>query len=118
MTPALEERVMAEIIRPTLAGMKQRGTPFKGILFAGLMITAQGPKLIEYNVRFGDPECEVLMPRANGGRVLAVTATGDSVTAAQAAAYAAVDIIDFPTGFCRRDIGWRAVEREHAANLA
>ena len=55
---------------------------------------------------------------ANGGRVLAVTATGDSVTAAQAAAYAAVDIIDFPTGFCRRDIGWRAVEREHAANLA
>lgn len=188
MTPALEERVMAEIIRPTLAGMAKRGTPFQGVLFAGLMITAQGPKLIEYNTRFGDPECEVLMPRlksdilpallaacdgvldnvdlrwrdevaltvvlaargypakpetgsvirgvekaealddvlvfhagtklsngdlvANGGRVLNVVALGKSVAEAQACAYEAVDKIDWPEGFCRRDIGWQAVKRE------
>ena len=56
-------RVMAEIIRPTVAAMKRRGTPFSGVLYAGLMITETGPKLIEYNARFGDPECEVLMPR-------------------------------------------------------
>ena len=188
MTPALTERVMAEIIRPTLAGMAKRGTPFQGVLFAGLMITAQGPKLIEYNTRFGDPECEVLMPRlksdivpallaacdgvldrvdlrwrdeaaltvvlaakgypakpetgsviqgvekaealdevlvfhagtklsngdlvANGGRVLNVVALGKSVGEAQARAYEAVDKIDWPGGFCRRDIGWQAVKRE------
>ncbi|CAH1654984.1 phosphoribosylamine--glycine ligase [Hyphomicrobiales bacterium] len=188
MTPAMEERVMAEIIRPTLAGMAKRGTPFQGVLFAGLMITAQGPKLIEYNTRFGDPECEVLMPRlksdivpallaacdgildtvdlrwrdeaaltvvlaakgypakpetgsvirgieqaealddvlvfhagtklsggdlvANGGRVLNVVALGKSVGEAQARAYEAVDKIDWPGGFCRRDIGWQAVKRE------
>ncbi|SEF58213.1 phosphoribosylamine--glycine ligase [Bosea lathyri] len=188
MTPALEERVMVEIIRPTLAGMAERGTPFKGVLFAGLMITAQGPKLIEYNVRFGDPECEVLMPRlrsdivpallascdgvldavdlrwsdeaaltvvlaargypaspekgsvirdvekaealdkvlvfhagtkqtasdlvADGGRVLNVVGLGKSVGEAQDRAYAAVDAIDWPEGFCRRDIGWQAVKRE------
>lgn len=188
MTKAMEEQVMAEIIRPTLAGMNQRGTPFKGVLFAGLMITAQGPKLIEYNTRFGDPECEVLMPRlksdlvpallaardgvlnavdlrwsddvaltvvmaakgypgtpekgsvikgidkagaekdvlvfhagtqakgddlvANGGRVLNVVALGKTVSEAQAKAYAAVDLIDWPGGFCRRDIGWQAVKRE------
>jgi phosphoribosylamine--glycine ligase len=188
MTKAMEEQVMAEIIRPTLAGMNQRGTPFKGVLFAGLMITADGPKLIEYNTRFGDPECEVLMPRlksdlvpallaardgvlnavdlrwsddvaltvvmaakgypgtpekgsvikgiekaaaekdvlvfhagtqakdgdivANGGRVLNVVALGKSVSEAQAKAYAAVDLIDWPGGFCRRDIGWQAVKRE------
>lgn len=189
MTPALESRVMAEIIAPTLAGMAKRGTPFKGILYAGLMITAQGPKLIEYNVRFGDPECEVLMPRlksdivpallaacdgvldnfdlrwsdetaltvvlaakgypgrpetgtvikgiekaealdhvlvfhagtkqdaagsilANGGRVLNVVATAKSVSEAQAKAYRGVDAIDWPGGFCRRDIGWQAVKRE------
>jgi phosphoribosylamine--glycine ligase len=188
MTPALEERVMAEIIRPTLAGMMKRGTPFQGILFAGLMITTQGPKLIEYNTRFGDPECEVLMPRlksdilpallaacdgvldtvdlrwrdeaaltvvlaakgypakpetgsvirgvekaeeldevlvfhagtklsngdlvANGGRVLNVVALGKTVGEAQARAYQAVDRIDWPEGFCRRDIGWQAVKRE------
>jgi len=188
MTPALTERVMAEIIRPTLAGMAKRGTPFQGVLFAGLMITAQGPKLIEYNTRFGDPECEVLMPRlksdivpallaacdgvldrvdlrwrdeaaltvvlaakgypakpetgsvirdvekaealddvlvfhagtklsngdlvANGGRVLNVVALGKTVGEAQARAYAAVDKIDWPGGFCRRDIGWQAVKRE------
>jgi phosphoribosylamine--glycine ligase len=188
MTPAMTERVMAEIIRPTLSGMAKRGTPFQGVLFAGLMITAEGPKLIEYNTRFGDPECEVLMPRlksdlvpaliaacdgllgqidlrwreeaaltvvlaakgypgspetgsvirgvekaetlddvlvfhagtklsngdllANGGRVLNVVGLGQSVAEAQARAYAAVDRIDWPEGFCRRDIGWQAVKRE------
>ena len=189
MTPAMEARVMKEIIVPTLAGMAQRGTPFKGVLFAGLMITAQGPKLIEYNVRFGDPECEVLMPRlrsdivpallaacdgvldnitlrwsdeaaltvvlaargypgqpetgsvikgidkaaaledvlvfhagtkqdaagkllAAGGRVLNVVGLGKTVSEAQARAYRGVDAIDWPEGFCRRDIGWQAVKRE------
>ena len=188
MTPAVVERVMAEIIRPTVAGMAKRGTPFKGVLFAGLMITAEGPQLIEYNVRFGDPETQVLMPRlksdllaallatadgvlktfdlrwhddaaltvvmaangypgdvqrgseikgldaaakvagveifhagtkrdgarilANGGRVLNVTARGKTVAEAKARAYTAVDRIDWPEGFCRRDIGWRAVARE------
>lgn len=188
MTKAMEARVMAEIIAPTLAGMNQRGTPFKGVLFAGLMITADGPKLIEYNTRFGDPECEVLMPRlksdlvpallaardgvlnavdlrwsddvaltvvmaakgypgtpekgsvikgidkaaaeknvlvfhagtqaegddivANGGRVLNIVALGKTVSEAQAKAYAAVDLIDWPGGFCRRDIGWQAIKRE------
>jgi phosphoribosylamine--glycine ligase len=188
MTKALEAQVMTEIIQPTLAGMNQRGTPFKGILYAGLMITKDGPKLIEYNTRFGDPECEVLMPRlksdlvpallaardgvlnavdlrwsddvaltvvmaakgypgtpekgsvikgiekaaaekdvlvfhagtqakageivANGGRVLNVVALGKTVSEAQAKAYAAVDLIDWPGGFCRRDIGWQAVKRE------
>jgi phosphoribosylamine--glycine ligase len=161
MTPEMEARVMAEIVRPTLAGMAKRGTPFKGVLFAGLMITEQGPKLIEYNVRFGDPECEVLMPRlksdilpallascdgvlgsfdlrwsdetaltvvlvfhagtkqdatgailSHGGRVLNVVATAKSVSEAQAKAYKAVDAIDWPGGFCRRDIGWQAVKRE------
>jgi phosphoribosylamine--glycine ligase len=190
MTPAMVERTMAEIIRPTLAAMKAKGHPFKGVLFAGLMITTEGPKLIEYNCRFGDPECEVLMMRlkddlltlliaaadgqlktmsarwydeaaltvvmaakgypgtpekgslirgidrarelsgvevfhagtalkdgavvANGGRVLAVTATGRTVTEAQEKAYRAVDLIDWPGGFCRRDIGWQAVARERA----
>jgi phosphoribosylamine--glycine ligase len=188
MTRAMQERVMAEIIRPTLAGMARRGTPFKGVLFAGLMITAEGPRLIEYNVRFGDPECEVLMPRlrsdivpallaccdgvlgnvdlrwsdevaltvvmaakgypeqpetgsvikgvekaealdkvmvfhagtrqsatdlvASGGRVLNIVGLGQTVGEAQARAYAGVDQIDWPGGFCRRDIGWQAVKRE------
>ncbi len=188
ITPAMEARVMGEIILPTMAGMASRGTPFTGILFAGLMLTSDGPKLIEYNVRFGDPECEVLMPRlksdlvaamlaacdgvldrftlrwskqsaltvvlcaegypaapekgslingvatvealaditvfhagtlerdgqliANGGRVLNVVAMADTVTEAQAKAYAAVDMIDWPEGFCRRDIGWQAVRQE------
>ncbi len=188
MTPALVERTMAEIVRPTVAGMAKRGMPFKGVLYAGLMITADGPKLIEYNVRFGDPETQVLMVRlksdllaaliaaadgvlssfdvrwhdqialtvvmaangypgaydrgseirgleqaaavdgveifhagtvrdgnrilANGGRVIAVTASGRTVAEAQARAYRAVDLIDWPEGFCRHDIGWRAVSRE------
>ena len=188
MTPELTRRTMDEIIRPTMAAMKAMGCPFKGVLFAGLMITTDGPKLIEYNVRFGDPECQVLMLRlmsdlvpalaasrdgvlknfdlrwyddaaltvvmaacgypgtyakgsviegldeaaavegaqvfhagtraagghivANGGRVLSVSARGRSVAEAQARAYAAVDKIRWSDGFCRRDIGWRAVERE------
>ncbi|AKI01521.1 phosphoribosylamine--glycine ligase [Hoeflea sp. IMCC20628] len=187
MTPELIAQTMREIIEPTMRGMAAIGTPFSGVLYAGLMIDETGPKLIEYNVRFGDPECQVLMMRlkddvllllkaaaegglahvsarwkddaalsvvmaaegypgtpkkgtpiagiaaaeatgakvfhagtslegdqllANGGRVLNVTAHGADVTAAQAKAYAAVDAIDWPGGFCRRDIGWRAVERE------
>ncbi len=186
LTPELQARVMAEIIEPTVRTMREDGNPYSGVLFAGLMLTAEGPKLIEYNARFGDPECQVLMMRlasdlaaimlacakgelagaalsfsdqtaltvvmaangypgtpekggaialgdaedagakvfhagtalkdgalvANGGRVLNVTATGASVTEAQARAYQAVDAIRFPTGFCRRDIGWREVARE------
>jgi phosphoribosylamine--glycine ligase len=188
LTKALEERAMAEIVRPTVKAMADMGMPYNGVLYAGLMLTPQGPKLIEYNARFGDPECQVLMMRliddlvplllataeghladhgpvalsdrtaltivmaakgypgtpekggaisgipaaerygakifhagtavkdgqlvAHGGRVLNVTALGANVTQAQAAAYAAVDAIEFPTGFCRRDIGWREVARE------
>ena len=188
LTPALEERVMTQIIAPTVAGMAAAGTPYNGVLYAGLMLTAEGPKLIEYNCRFGDPECQVLMMRftgdlgalllaialgrlaqadpprfsddtaltvvmaangypgvpekggtivlgdagttrifhagtamkgdalvANGGRVLNVTAMAPSVTKARAAAYAAIDTVDFPTGFCRRDIGWREEARERLA---
>lgn len=190
MTPEMVERTMREIIEPTMRGMADLGAPFAGILFAGLMITDKGPKLIEYNTRFGDPECQVLMMRlkddllvllnaavdgqlahtstrwrdeaaltvvmaargypgtpekgsvirgvedaagdgvqifhagtainggalvANGGRVLNVTATGATVGEAQARAYAALDRIDWPDGFCRRDIGWQAVAREKAS---
>jgi phosphoribosylamine--glycine ligase len=191
MTPELVQRTMDEIIRPTVAAMAARGTPFKGVLFAGLMITAEGPKLIEYNVRFGDPETQVLMMRlqsdllaamvatadgvldhfdlrwrddaaltvvlaargypstpekgteikgldaagaiagvqifhagtrrdgdrllADGGRVLNVTALGATVAEAQARAYEAIAKIDWPGGFWRTDIGWRAVLRETAA---
>ncbi|MCU0830856.1 MAG: phosphoribosylamine--glycine ligase [Rhizobiaceae bacterium] len=63
LTPEIEAEVMARIIRPTLAAMAARGTPFTGVLYAGLMLTAEGPQLIEYNTRFGDPECQVLMMR-------------------------------------------------------
>ncbi|GJE42810.1 phosphoribosylamine--glycine ligase [Methylobacterium soli] len=191
VTPAIARTVMDTIIAPTLRGMRARGMPFTGILYAGLMLTEAGPKLIEYNTRFGDPEAQVLMPRlasdlvpallsacdgdlsgvslefdehraaltvvmaaagypgtvvrgstirgvaeaeasdavfvfqagtrsegdkllADGGRVLAVTALGDSVMEAQARAYAAIARIDWPEGFCRRDIGRRAVAREVA----
>jgi phosphoribosylamine--glycine ligase len=189
MTDETTRRTMDEIIRPTLRAMATIGTPYKGVLFAGLMITREGPKLIEYNVRFGDPECQVMMLRlksdlvpallaardgvlgtfdlrwhddaaltvvmaargypgsyakgsaiaglddaaavagvqifhagtanstngqivANGGRVLNVSALGKTVAEAQRHAYAAVDKIRWPDGFCRRDIGWRAVARE------
>ncbi len=187
LTPALEAQVMDRIIHPTLAAMARRGTPFRGVLFAGLMLTEDGPKLIEYNVRFGDPECEVLMPRlrsdlvaalvaacdgtldrvrlawapthamtvvlcsagypgrpkaggviggleraaalpgvllfhagtaerdgvivAAGGRVLNCVGIGATLAEARERAYAAVDAIDWPDGFCRRDIGWRALGR-------
>jgi phosphoribosylamine--glycine ligase len=188
MTPAMTECVLREIVRPTVTGMASRGTPYKGVLFAGLMITSDGPKLIEFNVRFGDPECQVLMLRlksdllpallatcdgvlrnfdlrwhddaaltvvmaargypgapetgtevkgleaaarvpgveifhagtrrdgdrilASGGRVLNVTARGKTVGEAQRRAYEAVRLIDWPGGFCRTDIGWRAIARE------
>jgi len=188
MTPELVNRTLDEIIRPTVKALADAGTPFRGVLFAGLMITADGPKLIEYNVRFGDPECQVLLMRlksdllpallatvdgvlgsfqlvwhdepaltvvmaangypgtpvagteirgleaaqridgveifhagtkreghrliATGGRVLNVTARGRTVAEAQARAYQAIGRIDWPGGFCRRDIGWRAIARE------
>src|SRR5436190_4928538 len=188
---AMNGRIMNEIIAPTLRAMKIIGAPYKGVLYAGLMITADGPKLIEYNARFGDPETQVLMLRlmsdlvpallasrdgllkafdlrwyadpaltvvmaakgypgnyargtviegldeaaavegveifhagtkaeggrilANGGRVLNVSATGQTVREAQARAYAAIARIRWPEGFYRRDIGWRAVERERGA---
>jgi len=188
ITPAIFTRIMDEIIRPTVDAMAKRGTPFTGVLFAGLMITTDGPKLIEYNVRFGDPETQVLMLRlksdllpallacadgvldrldlrwsddaaltvvmaangypgspevgseikgidaaaavegveifhagtrrdgdrllAHGGRVLNVSAVGATVAEAQVRAYEAAARIDWPGGFFRRDIGWRAVERE------
>lgn len=189
MTPHLTDRVMCELVLPTVRGMARRGIPFRGVLFVGLMIGADGPKVIEYNVRFGDPETEAILERladdllpwlsacargalpdgspafradpaltvvmaargypgepmkgtriggldeaekvpgvavfqagtrrvgdsivADGGRVLAVTATGRTVGEAQERAYRAVRRIDWPEGFCRSDIGWRAVAREN-----
>ncbi|MDC1275308.1 phosphoribosylamine--glycine ligase [Ascidiaceihabitans sp.] len=185
LTDAIAQKAIDEIIRPTMAEMVRRGTPYQGILYAGLMIENGQPRLVEYNVRFGDPECQVLMMRlgaqvldlliaasegrlnevkpnwaddhavtvvlaakgypdtyekgtviggldalqsdsmnmvfhagtaerdgmivANGGRVLNVTARGDSLAEAQQRAYAMVDKIDWADGFCRRDIGWRAL---------
>src|SRR6266404_1800047 len=179
---ALEQRIMASIIEPTVAALAAEGRPFQGVLFAGLMLTAEGPRLLEYNVRFGDPECQVLCVRlmsdllpalvatcdgmlgnfqlrwyddaaltvvmasrgypgdyakgsairgldeagslpgvtlfhaatrhdaagglvADGGRVLGVTGRGKIIAAARDLAYRAVDLIDWPEGFCRRDIG-------------
>ncbi len=188
MTDAFQEDVLTRIVQPTLDEMAGRGTPFSGILYAGLILTDDGPKLIEYNVRFGDPECQVLMmrldedivpllkacaegeldptpPRWNshhamtvvmaasgypgkaatgtkiglpdavmlpdtitifhagtatengelvsaGGRVLNITATGETLQRARNDAYAVIDNIDWPEGFCRRDIGWRALGGE------
>jgi phosphoribosylamine--glycine ligase len=185
LTDAIAERAMAEIIRPCMAEMVRRGMPYQGVLYAGLMIEDGAPRLVEYNVRFGDPECQVLMMRlgaqaldlmhaaaegrlaemrvnwaqdhaltvvlaadgypgsyekgsvigglgalaedssnmvfhagtaerdgkivAVGGRVLSVTARGTTLAQAQAQAYSMVDEIDWPEGFCRRDIGWRAL---------
>lgn len=191
MTDHMIARTMDEIIEPTLKGMAEEGYPFNGVLFAGLMITDKGPELIEYNVRFGDPECQLLMMRlkndivplllaaaegdlsghsvnwsddaaltvvmaaqgypaqplkgttikgidtiddecvkifhagtklsgddliANGGRVLNVTAFGPTITKARDTAYAAVKQIDWPEGFYRNDIGWRAISRENQSN--
>ncbi len=185
MRPEVEARALEEIIRPTLAEMARRGTPYQGVLYAGLMIAEGRPRLVEYNVRFGDPEAQVLMMRlgaqaldlmqataegrlgearvnwaedhaltvvlaargypgacekgseirgldalpedsshmvfhagtreregrleASGGRVLNVTARGESLREARDRAYAMVEKIDWPGGFCRRDIGWRAL---------
>ena len=190
MTEALCTRVMEEMIKPTLRALQAMGSPYKGVLYAGVMVTKDGPKLVEYNARFGDPECQVLMLRmmsdivpaliasadgqlknfslrwfddvaltvimatrgypgdygkgsviqglddaatvegveifhagtkadgtrilANGGRVLNICATACSVTEARQRAYQAVDRVTWPDGFCRRDIGWQAVEREKA----
>jgi phosphoribosylamine--glycine ligase len=186
-TDAMRDLTMERIVLPTLRGMKSEGRPFVGVLFAGLMITPEGPKLIEFNVRFGDPECQTLMRRltsdlapvllaaakgslasapalewdaraavtvvyaaqgypdepltgsvirglasaqavegveifiagakqdedgtlrAAGGRVLNITAIGDTLNDAVARAYHAVNLIDWPGGFCRRDIAWRAL---------
>lgn len=188
LTPLLEGEALERIVIPTVQAMASEGVPYSGVLYAGLMLTPKGVQLIEYNCRFGDPECQVLMQRyegdlaelmlataesrlatlpapqfsletaltvvmaakgypdtpqkggsidglaaaeadgakvfhagtalkdgqlvANGGRVLNVTARGPNVTSAQQKAYAAVDKILFPEGFCRRDIGWREVKRE------
>ncbi len=185
MTPERIAQTMRQIIEPTMRGMAEMGAPFTGVLYAGLMVSDDGPKLIEYNTRFGDPECQVLMMRmkddilllmkgaaegalesmsvswhdkvalcvvmaakgypgtprkggvinipesldvedeleifhagtamndgtlvADGGRVLGITAMGKTVADARQRAYAAVDAVDWPDGFCRRDIGWRAV---------
>jgi phosphoribosylamine--glycine ligase len=185
-TPALVARIEQEIIAPSVAGMAEDGVPYRGVLFAGIMVTDEGPKLLEFNVRFGDPETQVLVMRlksdllpaliaaaegglghfdlrwhdnaalvvvmaakgypgvyakgseikgveeagagtgvmifhagtrqedgrlvAAGGRVLGVAGSGANVGEAQAAAYRAVDAIDWDQGFCRRDIGWRAVK--------
>ncbi len=186
VTEEIAETVMEKIILPTVRGMAEEGRPYKGVLYAGLMLTDDGPKLVEYNVRFGDPECQVLMARlksdlvpamvaacdgelkdfdlrwdddaaltvvmasngypgayekgsmiggldaatdsegvtifhagtalndagetvATGGRVLNVTATAPTIAEAQKRAYAAINKLDWPGGFCRRDIGWRAI---------
>ena len=187
LPPSLQQIAMDKFIKPTVAAMAERGRSYQGVLYLGLMITKDGPKLVEYNCRFGDPECQVLMPRlksdllttliamrdgqlhnldlrwsdetaltvvmaskgypgeyakgteirnldaasavegvqifhagterrdgkllAIGGRVLNITALGKTVAEAQTRAYKAVDLIDWPGGFCRRDIGWRALSR-------
>ena len=191
MTPALCEDALERIVKPTIRALAEMGQPYVGVLYAGLMLTRDGPKLIEYNCRFGDPEAQVLMMRlkddpvtlmlaccdgtldkvtarwfddvaltvvmcargypgepekgseirglegatamegveifhagtaarngriiANGGRVLNVTARGATVAEARARAYAAVDRIDWPEGFCRCDIGWRALSARPSA---
>eukprot|EP00803_Ostreobium_quekettii_P005359 evm.model.scf_604.7 EVM.evm.TU.scf_604.7 scf_604:71742-75137(-) len=189
-TPDVERQIMETIVRPTASAMVAEGTPFRGVLFAGLMVDGGQPKLLEYNVRFGDPECQGLLMRLEsdllltlldacggrlgrvsldwrqecaltvvlaakgypgayskgtpilgvqdvtgakvfhagtakdehgqlvsaGGRVLGVTALGSDVRAAQTKAYEAVDAIKWDDGFCRRDIGWRAVARVESAS--
>ncbi len=191
VTAEVEEKIMARIIRPLVAGLAKEGRPYQGLLYAGVMITDEGdPSVIEFNVRFGDPECQVVLMRlmsdllpaliatvdgqlshfqlrwydepaltvvmaaegypgsykkgtviqgldqfdgdeevvkifhagtklgengeilANGGRVLNITATGATIAQAQREAYAAADAIDWPEGFYRRDIGWRAIDRD------
>lgn len=189
MTAELEEKILHRIIKPTIQGMAEDGYPFTGVLFAGIMVVDDEPYLLEYNVRFGDPECQALMMRfrgdllgvldacargelesakgtvtwspepsmcvvmatqgypgaypkntviknvdathdvehlvvfhagtalnekeelvSTGGRVLGVTATGKDLAEARGKVYRAVDLIDWPDGFCRKDIGWRALQ--------
>ncbi len=190
VTAAMADEIMTHIVAPTVAAMAAEGRPYKGVLYAGVMITPDGPKVLEYNVRFGDPECQALMVRlqsdildlieatidgrldrlrpawspgtglvvvmaakgypgayakgseirglaragacegvtvfhagtraqdgrivADGGRVLGIASSGATAAEAQRRAYGAVDLVDWPNGFCRRDIGWRAVAREAA----
>ncbi|HIO01701.1 MAG TPA: phosphoribosylamine--glycine ligase, partial [Alphaproteobacteria bacterium] len=185
LTEHLEQRIIEEIIVPVARAMVEEGHSYKGVLYAGVMIGDEGPKVLEFNVRFGDPECQVLLPRlmsdllpaliatrdgelahfdlrwlpsaalcvvmaakgypgnyekgseikglqklddmddviafhagtrleegkviTAGGRALGVTALGGDVAEAQARAYQAIDMLDWPSGFCRRDIGWRAI---------
>lgn len=189
VTPEIHDKILTQIIKPTVAAMAAKGCPYQGLLYAGLMINDDQPYLIEYNARFGDPECQVLMLRlksdllpaliataggsideislqweeemalcvvlatngypgvhkngsvirktelveelpyveifhasteindneiiATGGRVLNIAAKGKTISEAQRRAYRAVDIIEWPEGFCRRDIGWRAIKREN-----
>jgi phosphoribosylamine---glycine ligase len=190
VTDALAETIMTDIVRPTVDGLMQEGRPYCGILYVGLMISEDGAKVLEFNARMGDPECQPLVVRlksdvlevlaactddrmedirlewdsrpaltvvmaahgypgpyrrgseircldkvrsmddvvvfhagtrlddgkvvANGGRVLGVTAASGTIEGAQRRAYEAVDLIDWPEGFCRRDIGWRAIARANA----
>jgi len=190
MTPAMENEILEKILIPTVHAMKSEGCPFTGVFFAGIMVVGGVPKLLEYNVRFGDPECQTLMMRLEsdlvemlyaaatgkldqvkprwsdrpslcvvmaasgypgayikdtlirnldkaaaqrdveifhagtaqkngeiisvGGRVLGITAIGDNVAKAREAAYTAVDVLDWPEGFCRRDIAWRALSSDAA----
>jgi len=190
MTPAMEQEILENILKPTVSAMKAEGCPFTGVFFAGIMVVNDVPKLLEYNVRFGDPECQTLMMRLKsdlveilyaaaikkldtvkadwsenpslcvvmaakgypgsytkntpirnletaakidgvnifhagtalkdgeivsiGGRVLGITASGSTVTEAREKAYAAVDALDWPEGFCRRDIAWRALSSDAA----
>ncbi|MFI4987745.1 MAG: phosphoribosylamine--glycine ligase, partial [Alphaproteobacteria bacterium] len=187
VTPAMQQRIEETILAPAVAAKAAEGRPFKGVLYAGLFIGTDGPKLVEFNVRFGDPECQALIVRlmsdllpalvaasdgelkffnlrwhaepslcvvmaskgypgayakgseirnlaaaravegvaifhagtaeregrlvASGGRVLGITARAPTLAEAQLRAYRAVDLIDWPEGFCRRDIGWRALGR-------
>jgi phosphoribosylamine--glycine ligase len=187
VTPEMAQTIIARIVRPAVEGLVAEGRPYCGLLYAGVMVTRDGPKVLEYNVRFGDPECQPLIMRlksdllmtllacvdgrldgmtlqwhdeaalvvvmaaqgypgpyakgseirgldrasaidnvivfhagtravdghiiADGGRVLGIGARGKSIAEAQQLAYRAVDLVDWPEGFCRRDIGWRAIGR-------
>ena len=101
LTPALEARAVREIVEPTARAMVETGTPFSGILFAGLMLTADGPKLIEYNVRFGDPECEAIMPRIGGdfAALLCAVATGANFAAPSLSPRHSMAVILAATGY-------------------
>ncbi len=101
LTPALEARAMDEIVRPTVEVMADDGTPFSGVLFAGLMLTTEGPKLIEYNVRFGDPECEAIMPLIQGdfAGLLHAVASGEGFAAPRMAAAATMTVVVAAKGY-------------------